>query len=79
MTIREFASTALTHRFIFPTLTALAIGLTPPASAQEWPAKPMRVVIPFAAGSVSEAIFRVMSPAIEGRLGQRFEIGRAHV
>ena len=74
MTIREFTSTALTHRFIFPTLTALAIGLTPPASAQEWPAKPIRVVIPFAAGSVSEAIFRVMSPAIEGRLGQRFVV-----
>jgi tripartite-type tricarboxylate transporter receptor subunit TctC len=42
------------------------------ALAQEWPAKPIRVVIPNAAGSVSEAIFRTMSPSLESRLGQRF-------
>jgi tripartite-type tricarboxylate transporter receptor subunit TctC len=42
------------------------------AAAQEWPAKPIRVVIPFAAGSVSEAIFRVMAPSVESRIGQRF-------
>jgi tripartite-type tricarboxylate transporter receptor subunit TctC len=42
------------------------------ALAQDWPAKPIRVIIPFAAGSVSEAIFRVMTPAVEAKLGQRF-------
>jgi tripartite-type tricarboxylate transporter receptor subunit TctC len=42
------------------------------AAAQDWPAKPVRVIIPYAAGSVSEAIFRTMSPAIEARIGQRF-------
>lgn len=42
------------------------------AVAQEWPAKPIRVIIPFAAGSVSEAIFRTLSPSVEARLGQRF-------
>ena len=51
-----------------------ALCLAAPAFAQEWPAKPMRVVIPFAAGSVSEAIFRVMSPPVEARLGQRFVV-----
>ena len=29
------------------------------APAQEWPARPMRVVVPFSAGSIGE---RVMSP-----------------
>jgi len=53
-------------------LTALCLAA--PASGQEWPAKPVRVVIPNAAGSVSEAIFRVMSPAVEARLGQRFVV-----
>ena len=49
------------------------VGLAPaPASAQDWPAKPIRVVIPFAAGSVSEAIFRTMAPGVEAELGQRF-------
>jgi tripartite-type tricarboxylate transporter receptor subunit TctC len=42
------------------------------ACAQEWPSKPIRVVVPFAAGSVGEAILRTMSPGIEGHLGQRF-------
>ena len=72
MTIRKFTSAVLTRRFYFSTLAALAGGLVLPALAQEWPAKPIRVVIPFAAGSVSEAIFRVMAPPIEARLGQRF-------
>ena len=49
-------------------------ALVPQATAQEWPARPMRVVIPFAAGSVSEAIFRVMAPSVENRLGQRFVV-----
>lgn len=51
-----------------------ALYMAVPAFGQEWPAKPMRVVIPFAAGSVSEAIFRVMSPPVEARLGQRFVV-----
>ena len=49
------------------------IVLTPVAAlSQDWPAKPIRVVIPFAAGSVSEAIFRTISPGVEADLGQRF-------
>lgn len=40
--------------------------------SQDWPTKPVRVVIPFAAGSVSEAIFRTMTPGVEAVLGQRF-------
>ena len=52
----------------------LSLAITGATQAQEWPAKPMRVVIPFAAGSVSEAIFRVMAPGVETRLGQRFVV-----
>jgi tripartite-type tricarboxylate transporter receptor subunit TctC len=43
-----------------------------PAPAQEWPAKPIHVVVPFTPGGVSEAIFRSMSGRIEEKLGQRF-------
>jgi len=46
-----------------------AVGL-----AQDWPSKPIRVVIPFCAGSVSEAIFRTISPGVETSLGQRFVV-----
>lgn len=48
--------------------------LTASAFAQEWPVKPIRVVVPYTPGGVSEAIFRAMSTGIENRLGQRFYI-----
>jgi tripartite-type tricarboxylate transporter receptor subunit TctC len=51
------------------------IALAPSAClSQDWPSKPIRVVIPFAAGSVSEAIFRTMAPGVEADLGQRFVV-----
>jgi tripartite-type tricarboxylate transporter receptor subunit TctC len=54
-------------------IAAACIALAPSVGlAQDWPVKPIRVVIPFAAGSVSEAIFRTMSPGVEADLGQRF-------
>jgi len=48
---------------------APSIGLS-----QEWPSRPIRVVIPFSAGSVSETIFRTMAPGVEAELGQRFVV-----
>jgi tripartite-type tricarboxylate transporter receptor subunit TctC len=42
------------------------------AQAQEYPAKPIRVVIPFAAGNTGETSFRLITPILESRLGQRF-------
>ena len=44
----------------------------PAAFAQDWPSKPIRVVIPFAAGSVAEPIFRAMATSVEARLKQPF-------
>jgi len=63
---------------LFTAKVALAVlGLMMVSSvvhAQEWPAKPIRVVVPFAAGSVAESIFRTMSSGIEAKLGQRFVV-----
>lgn len=56
-------------------LLAIAAALAPSIGlSQEWPSRPIRVVIPFAAGSVSEAIFRTMAPGVEADLGQRFVV-----
>ena len=38
----------------------------------DWPNKPVRIVYPYAAGGVGDAIFRVIGPALEAKLGQRF-------
>lgn len=38
----------------------------------DWPLKPVRVVYPYAAGGIGDAIFQVIGPALEAKLGQRF-------
>jgi len=38
----------------------------------DWPTKPVRVVYPYAAGGIGDAIFQVIGPALEAKLGQRF-------
>jgi len=57
-------------------LLAIALAALAPSIglSQEWPSRPIRVVIPFAGGSVSEAIFRTMVPGVEADLGQRFVV-----
>src|SRR5215467_14050315 len=56
-------------------LAIAAAALVPSIGlSQEWPSRPIRVVIPFAAGSVSEAIFRTMAPGVEAELGQLFVV-----
>ena len=50
---------------------ALGAGL---ATAQDWPSKPIRIVSPYAAGGVGDTIFRILAPALEAKLGQRFVI-----
>jgi len=39
---------------------------------QNWPAKPIRVVIPSAAGGLGDVVMRTIAPAVEAKLGQRF-------
>ncbi|MES2534318.1 MAG: tripartite tricarboxylate transporter substrate binding protein [Pseudomonadota bacterium] len=67
--------TTLSRRVALRVLAAAALALTTAgASAQEWPAKPIRIVSPYAAGGVGDTIFRVIAPVLEARLGQRFLI-----
>lgn len=54
---------------------ALAIGAASlltvgPASAQEWPTKPIRIVVGFPAGSTTDQMARAIAEHMRGRLGQ---------
>src|SRR3954453_6879295 len=40
------------------------------ATAQAWPSKPIRFVIPFGAGSASDALARIAGQELEATLGQ---------
>ena len=44
------------------------------AAAQDYPFKPIRLVIPFGPGSLADAVPHLMQPALEAALGQRIVI-----
>jgi tripartite-type tricarboxylate transporter receptor subunit TctC len=54
-------------------MAALAILLgTLSASAQDWPAKPVRIVVPFAAGATPDLIARLVAENLQDKTSQTF-------
>lgn len=52
-------------------IAAIALGVVPAAVwAQGWPAKPIRVVVPFTAGSATDIMARAVSEKLSAQLGQ---------
>jgi tripartite-type tricarboxylate transporter receptor subunit TctC len=51
-------------------LCALAL----PVSAQTWPAKPVRVIVPFPPGGASDALARMVAQKMSEQLGQSFVV-----
>jgi tripartite-type tricarboxylate transporter receptor subunit TctC len=51
------------------TLMGTLSASTAPAAAQDWPARPVTMVVPFAAGSGSDILARVIGPRIAENLG----------
>lgn len=60
------------HRCLLPFL--LAAGLLPTAQAaqkDDYPSRPVRMIVPFAPGGASDTVGRIIQPAMEDRLKQR--------
>ena len=56
-------------------LAAAAMGLAAPALAQEaWPARAVRVIVPFAAGGGADLVARAVSQKLQERLGRQFVV-----
>src|ERR1043165_8741834 len=53
-------------------LALLALCAAAPASAQEWPAKTVRVIVPFGAGATPDTIARLVADRLQQKLGQNF-------
>jgi tripartite-type tricarboxylate transporter receptor subunit TctC len=50
--------------------TGLGVGISGVANAQPFPAKPIKVILPYTPGSPNDVIARVMAPLLSTRLGQ---------
>jgi tripartite-type tricarboxylate transporter receptor subunit TctC len=55
-------------------MLAIAALVASPAMAQEYPAKPVSVIVPFSAGSASDVIARILLERMSANVGQRFII-----
>lgn len=57
-------------------LAVLAATLALPlaAAAQQWPSKPVRLVVPFTAGGSTDTVARIMAEKLTPRLGQAFVV-----
>ena len=60
----------------FIALLALTLALLPtwPASAQQYPNKPVRIIVPFPAGGVTDIAGRLIAQRLSEKLGQQFFI-----
>jgi tripartite-type tricarboxylate transporter receptor subunit TctC len=56
----------------FGVATLLAIALVTGAHAQTYPDRPVRLIVPFAAGGLSDVVARLIAPYLEKSLGQPF-------
>ncbi|MFN7725617.1 MAG: Bug family tripartite tricarboxylate transporter substrate binding protein [Rubrivivax sp.] len=63
-----------TRRTVLNTLAAAALLSAGAAQAQAWPAKPIRAVVPFAAGSATDQIGRAFAEKMSATLGQSIVI-----
>src|SRR5688572_21328003 len=60
----------MTHSIAFTFAAALALS-TGLASAQDYPVKPVRIIVPFGAGSATDALARIIAPRMTEMWGQQ--------
>jgi len=55
-------------------LALLALLAALPAAAQTWPERPVRLIVPFGAGSTPDVVMRLIADHLQQKLGQSFVV-----
>ena len=66
---------AMTARYVRQLLAAALIAIASgglPASAQDWPTRPVKIIVPFGPGSTPDLIMRLIGERLQHKLGQPF-------
>ena len=61
------------RRYLFAFTCALALAV-PDALAQSWPARPVKIIVPFASGGPADIYARVIADKLSAALGQSFVV-----
>jgi tripartite-type tricarboxylate transporter receptor subunit TctC len=59
------------HLALLALVAAATFGTSPDALAASWPERPLRLIVPFTAGSSSDTIARIVAAKMGDRLGQQ--------
>jgi tripartite-type tricarboxylate transporter receptor subunit TctC len=62
------------RKFGIAALLALAAGWGAPATAQDWPTRPVTMLVPFAAGGPIDVVARMIAPRMSELLGQQLVV-----
>jgi tripartite-type tricarboxylate transporter receptor subunit TctC len=67
-------NTARRATVLIVSVFSLLLGTHSAAHAQTWPTKPVRIIVPFAAGGTTDILARAIAPELQRALGQSFVV-----
>ena len=61
------------HSLLLKT-AGLLLAFATSAAAQDYPSKPVRIIVPFAPGAINDLIGRIIAAQLSERLGKQFVV-----
>ena len=62
------------HSLLLKIAAGVLLALTTVAAAQDYPTKPVRVIIPFPPGAINDTVGRLIATQLSDRLGKQFVV-----